>query len=88
MKGTGASTSDQNYVFVGKPNNGDIDLTVFDGNIYLVGNPYPSALDAHEFINDNPDLDGTIYLWEHWGGNSHQLQLYQGGYAMYNLSGG
>ncbi|WP_397299925.1 LamG-like jellyroll fold domain-containing protein [Nonlabens ulvanivorans] len=88
MKGTGASTSNQNYVFVGKPNNGDIDLTVFDGNIYLVGNPYPSALDAHEFINDNPDLDGTIYLWEHWGGNSHQLQLYQGGYAMYNLSGG
>lgn len=88
MKGTGASSSNQNYVFVGKPNNGDIDLTVFDGNIYLIGNPYPSALDAHEFINDNPDLDGTIYLWEHWGGNSHQLQLYQGGYAMYNLSGG
>ncbi len=90
MKGTGAGVTggEQNYVFVGKPNNGDIDLTINDGNDYLVGNPYPSALDAHEFINDNPNIDGTIYFWEHWGGNSHQLQLYQGGYAMYNLSGG
>lgn len=88
MKGTGATSSDQNYVFVGKPNNGDINLPINNGNDYLIGNPYPSALDAHEFINDNPNLDGTIYFWEHWGGNSHQLQLYQGGYAMYNLSGG
>ncbi|MGJ8684352.1 MAG: LamG-like jellyroll fold domain-containing protein [Nonlabens sp.] len=90
MKGTGLGnvSMEQNYVFVGKPNNGDIDLTINNGNDYLVGNPYPSALDAHEFINDNPNIDGTIYFWEHWGGNSHQLQLYQGGYAMYNLSGG
>ncbi|WP_431471683.1 choice-of-anchor D domain-containing protein [Nonlabens sp. SCSIO 43208] len=88
MKGTGASTSDQNYVFVGKPNNGDITLPINAGNDYLVGNPYPSALDAHEFIEDNPNLDGTLYFWEHWGGNSHVLQQYQGGYAMYNYSGG
>ncbi|OZO45530.1 ABC transporter permease, partial [Pseudomonas fluorescens] len=43
MKGTGASTSDQNYVFVGKPNNGDITLPINAGNDYLVGNPYPSV---------------------------------------------
>lgn len=87
MKGTGSITN-QNYVFKGKPNNGDITLPIGIGNDYLIGNPYPSALDAHEFIIDNPDLDGTLYFWEHWGGNSHVLANYQGGYAMYNYSGG
>ncbi len=88
MKGTGASTTEQNYTFVGKPNNGDISLPIDDGNDYLTGNPYPSALDIHQFISDNPDLDGTLYFWEHWGGNSHVYREYQGGYATYNLSGG
>jgi hypothetical protein len=87
MKGTGA-IGDQNYVFKGKPNNGDIDLPINVGNDYLIGNPYPSALDANEFIADNPNLNGTLYFWEHWGGNSHLLTNYQGGYAMYNFSGG
>jgi hypothetical protein len=87
MKGTGA-TGEQNYAFVGKPNNGDIDLPINSGNDYLIGNPYPSALDAHEFITDNPNLDGTLYFWEHWGGGTHILASYQGGYAMYNFSGG
>jgi hypothetical protein len=58
MKGTGA-IGDQNYVFKGKPNNGDIDLPLNVGNDYLTGNPYPSALDANEFIADNPNLNGT-----------------------------
>lgn len=88
MKGTGATTADQNYIFVGRPNNGNINLTINAGNDYLVGNPYPSAIDAHAFLNDNPQLDGTLYFWEHWGGNSHLLQSYQGGYALYNYSGG
>ncbi|MFT7429450.1 MAG: hypothetical protein ACI9IZ_001948, partial [Nonlabens sp.] len=30
----------------------------------MVGNPYSSALDAHESISDNPDIDGTVYFWE------------------------
>ncbi|AGC77987.1 putative secreted protein (Por secretion system target) [Nonlabens dokdonensis] len=88
MKGTGAAGTTQNYVFVGKPNNGNINLDIDNGNDYLVGNPYPSALDAHEFISDNPDTDGTVYFWEHWGGNTHILANYQGGYATYNYSGG
>ena len=37
---------------------------------------------------DNTDTTGSLYFWEHWGGNSHILQEYQGGYALYNLSGG
>lgn len=90
MKGPGSGpiTGEQNYVFLGKPNNGDITLTINTGNDYLVGNPYASAIDANEFIADNTDTSGTIYFWEHWGGGSHILQEYQGGYATYNLSGG
>ncbi len=83
----------QNYVFTGKPNNGNINLTINAGNDYLVGNPYASAIDAQQFILDNGpagtgSINGTLYFWEHWGGGSHNLAQYQGGYAMYNLSGG
>ncbi|PTX60211.1 putative secreted protein (Por secretion system target) [Kordia periserrulae] len=95
MKGV-SSTADeleeQNYVFRGKPNNGVITVgPLDDGNLYLVGNPYLSALDANEFINDNIANDattGTIFLWEHWGGGTHNLLDYQGGYATYTLGGG
>ena len=100
--GTGSISTPQNYVFNGLPNNGDINLTLAANNDYLVGNPYPSAIDANQFIRDNgPEFDydntpisgsvplvsGTIYFWEHWGGGSHYLQDYQGGYASYNYSG-
>ncbi len=85
---------EQNYVFEGKPNNGDITLPITSGNEYLVGNPYASAIDANQFIMDNaPTIEGpgsttgTLYFWEHWGGGSHILAEYQGGYATYNLSG-
>ncbi|GAL60706.1 internalin putative [Algibacter lectus] len=86
--GTGSVSTDKNYVFQGKPNNGTIALPITAGNASLVGNPYPSAIDAHAFINDNPHLDGTLYFWEHYGGNSHILKNYEGGYATYNYSGG
>jgi hypothetical protein len=51
MKGTDgiANITDlQNYVFAGKPNNGDISLNISPNQIYFVGNPYPSAMDADE----------------------------------------
>lgn len=83
---------EQNYVFRGKPNNGVITVSPLgDTNLYLVGNPYPSVIDANEFINDNIANDatsGTLYYWEHWGGGTHTLLDYQGGYATYTLSGG
>ena len=92
MKGVsnaaGALSQEQNYVLRGKPNNGDIQLPINNGNDYLVGNPYPSAIDANEFISDNLRTSGTLYFWEHWGGGSHNLAEYQGGYGLYNLSGG
>ena len=93
--GTGGVSDDQNYTFIGKPNNGDVALSINNGYNYLIGNPYPSAIDAVQFILDNsttvagaePSITGTLYFWEHWGGGSHVLSEYQGGYATYNLSG-
>ncbi|MGJ5641414.1 LamG-like jellyroll fold domain-containing protein, partial [Formosa sp. S-31] len=108
--GSGTGTDEQNYVFKGKPHNGLIqnaNTAVSHGNEILIGNPYPSALDADEFIKDNiPDalataegstanpestnaIDGALYFWIHYfSSNSHYLADYEGGYAIYNLSGG
>lgn len=47
----------------------------------LVGNPYPSALNADKFIAHNTDLSGTLYFWDHSGNISNA------GYASYNSSG-
>lgn len=91
MKGTGlpgSPTPKQNYTFVGKPNNGKIQYTVTSNLLYLMGNPYASAWNAEQFISDNlASTTGTLYLWEHFGGNTHNLRDYQGGYATKNLSG-
>lgn len=52
--------------FKGKPNNGIITKNLDAGKLYLLGNPYPSALDADEFLYTNKDvLDGTLYFWTH-----------------------
>ena len=44
--------------------------TAFDDNWNLVGNPYPSAIDAMEFINmnaatNNVKMVGAIWVWKH-----------------------
>ncbi|TYC12874.1 T9SS type A sorting domain-containing protein [Bizionia gelidisalsuginis] len=87
MKGSGASI-EQDYIFKGTPNDGDYSYTVSAGNDFLVGNPYPSALNALQFISDNlPVIDGTIYFWEQFTtNNTHVSVNYQGGYATYNLT--
>jgi uncharacterized repeat protein (TIGR01451 family) len=107
MKGTGGTptlnNALQNYVFVGKPNSGEIKTSYLNENqTYLIGNPYPSALDADEFIRNNLNsssctgctgsanvFNGTLYFWDHFGlSNSHLLTEYEGGYATYTLMGG
>jgi len=96
----GASTTDYlSWTFSGTPNDGDYTLTIDEGNDYLTGNPYPSALDANKFIEDNVStanngnnvddiFNGTLYFWEHTDGDDHFGANYEGGYATYNLSGG
>ncbi|NND24802.1 MAG: LamG domain-containing protein, partial [Flavobacteriaceae bacterium] len=83
-KGTGNAGTTQEYIFEGKPNNGTILITADDvdgdsGNesqadvtltSTLIGNPYPSAIDAHTFIDDNAGvIEGTLYLWQQWAGS-------------------
>ncbi|MEZ4856809.1 MAG: LamG-like jellyroll fold domain-containing protein [Gelidibacter sp.] len=102
MKGSGAASTTQNYTFVGRPNNGTINSNTVTASVSglnqtLVGNPYPSAIDAKEFIKDNilggnpgttASIDGTLYYWEQYTtNNTHLLTDYQGSYAAYNLSG-
>ncbi|MBW1657836.1 Ig-like domain-containing protein [Flavobacterium quisquiliarum] len=51
-------------VFKGIPNNGDINITVAPGKWNLIGNPYPSAISAAQFLADNSGV-GTLYFWAH-----------------------
>ncbi|WPR71172.1 LamG-like jellyroll fold domain-containing protein [Flavobacterium sp. NG2] len=103
MKGTGGSapiTAKQNYVFTGKPNSGTISRGLPLEQTYLIGNPYPSALDADEFIKDNLKdcvgcrgtanvFNGALYYWDHLANsNNHNLAEYEGGYSTYTLMGG
>ena len=112
MKGSGKHDK-QTFTFVGKPNSGDIisssaphsDTDLNDAALEvitpstnnIVGNPYPSSIDATQFILDNKDIirNGTIYFWQHVGEASsstiiegHTQAGYRGGYASRNLSMG
>ena len=87
IKGSGAASSEQEFIFRGLPNDGDYAFAVNANTEFLTGNPYPSALDANQFITDNLSvIDGTLYFWESFASNnSHYLADYEGGYATYNL---
>ncbi|WP_294962043.1 T9SS sorting signal type C domain-containing protein [uncultured Flavobacterium sp.] len=50
--------------FTGAPNNGDIPVQLTSGKLNLLGNPYPSSIDAAEFIRNNGDI-GPLYFWSH-----------------------
>jgi hypothetical protein len=63
--------------FIGTPNNGNISCPIYHGTLgaatnndkyNLLGNPYPSAIDAQAFLTDAANaavIDGTIYFWTH-----------------------
>jgi hypothetical protein len=77
-------------VFTGIPNNGNIPFTLdTSGTGYnLVGNPYPSTIDAVSFISGNPNIGGSLYFYAHtltMGTNG----LFPAGtnYAVWNASG-
>jgi hypothetical protein len=74
--------------FIGVPNNGPISYSIAGvGLNYLIGNPYPSALDADKFLGANPALDGTIYFWTHNTPVTNFVYNH-GDYASYNGVGG
>ncbi|SHL29794.1 T9SS sorting signal type C domain-containing protein [Flavobacterium saccharophilum] len=82
--------------FIGTPNNGTVDIVAEANKNILVGNPYPSALNAKKFIDDNHarGVDvGSLYFWTH---NSPPVNSIPGDrkyyyntadYAVFNLSG-
>ncbi|WKL46531.1 T9SS sorting signal type C domain-containing protein [Flavobacterium pectinovorum] len=77
--------------FNGVPNNGVIlGETLTAGKPYLIGNPYPSALSAKKFLDQNITLlEGTLYFWTHntpvtlTGVSTYTSD----DYASYNLTG-
>ena len=74
--------------FTGKPNNGTISMPLTDYGIgkrfNLIGNPYPSAIDADTFIQtniDNGSITGTVYFYRKTNGANN------GSYCSQNLVG-
>ncbi|WP_244199295.1 T9SS sorting signal type C domain-containing protein [Flavobacterium psychrolimnae] len=76
-------------VFIGVPNNGEVSVPIsVTDTSNLIGNPYPSAINADLFINRNKDImDGTIYLWTHNTAITKNVYT-SDDYAVYNLLGG
>jgi hypothetical protein len=86
--------------FQGVPNNGPVYVTIPSlgrETSNLIGNPYPSALDADLFLTTNRSvLDGTLYFWTHntaigIGVSNPGTGVYaysSDDYATYNLTGG
>jgi hypothetical protein len=75
-------------------NNGNISVTLgftadadADTDWNLLGNPYPSAIDADTFIADNTNIGGTLYFWTHNTADSVGDNT-QDDYVLWNGSGG
>jgi hypothetical protein len=60
----------------------------------LIGNPYPSSIDANAFIDANPNISGSLYFWTHVGAISvsnpgpDTQNFISDDYAVYNKTGG
>ena len=88
--------------FVGEPNNGIKTIAIGPaGTSNLLGNPYPSAINADTFLaNNNALIEGTIYFWTHntaiksassitnGTAGSGVLAYTSDDYASYNTTGG
>ncbi len=85
-------------IFKGRPNNGVIGIAIpfiSSETSNLIGNPYPSAIDADLFLAaNNLILDGTLYFWTHNSPPSNAIpgdaayNYTSNDYASYNALGG
>lgn len=67
--------------FTGVPNNGTFTIPVTTNTYNAVGNPYPSAIDADQFITAN-GITEALYFWRKTNNGVN------GSYATYTLAGG
>lgn len=67
--------------FVGVPYNGDVTISVANNTYNAVGNPYPSTINADDFISDN-SLSEALYFWRKTNAAAGSA------YATYTLAGG
>jgi uncharacterized delta-60 repeat protein len=76
-------------IFKGIPINGKIKTTIGSADSFnLIGNPYPSALDADAFLTDNSGvIKGTLYFWTHNTPLTYD-KYNTADYAVYTLLGG
>jgi len=77
-------------VFNGVPNNGTINTPITSNKYNLIGNPYPSSINADLFLSNTSNslsVEGTIYLWTH-NTPVTNLQYNSNDYAVYNYLGG
>lgn len=75
----------QRYDFRGRPNDGDITISLAIGMRTLTGNPYPSAIDLKAFLLGATNSTGIAYFWEQDKTvNSHFIAAYKGGYGTYS----
>lgn len=74
-----------NGIFTGVPNNGDYSINVTkDGfGFNMIGNPYPSTINADSFLDQNPTLT-TLYFWTHGQAGATNDSA---NYATYNATG-
>lgn len=76
--------------FSGTPNNGDITVTAKDESGYiLLGNPYPSAMDAQAFYsaNQNSMNSAAFYFWNSAAKMDSNNQYTTNSYVTYNATG-
>lgn len=75
--------------FVGIPNTGNISLPVLRGNLLtimddnwnLIGNPYPTSIDAIKFLTSNPSIDGYVCIWKHLNAPTSTTNPFYGNFA-------
>lgn len=88
--GTYSPTQIVQTSFVGAPGNGIIATPIMKSTTAynLIGNPYPSAVDADLFIAANSSIiNGTLYFWTHNTAITNNVYT-ANDYAKYNYTGG
>lgn len=99
---SGSFPRTETITFRGVVNNGVVtspislsgDATDADDDWNFVGNPYPSAISADDFVALNTNISGTLYFWTHIDDvspsnpGSNAFNYSTDDYAMYNTVGG